>query len=317
MVRKSQTKSRIKTSAFSLVVPVYNEEECLEHFLQEAKIALNSFKDWEMIFVDDGSTDQSWSIISRHALKDKKVRGIRFTRNFGHQHAVLAGLRATQFSYIGIIDADLQDPPSLLPKMTSCITDGVEIVYGKRSNREGETFFKKFSARFFYRLFQRLVPFQIPLDTGDFRVISRRACDSVTSLNEQEPFLRGLFALTGLKAIPFEYSRHQRFAGSSNYSLSKMFRFAVNAIFAFSEVPYKLFMKMGLWSFFVALLFGVSAIIYAIVGESNSGWLSIFALVLFFGSLNAVFTALVGTYVIKSLNIVRSRPTYFISEIKN
>ena len=108
MVRKSQTKSRIKTSAFSLVVPVYNEEECLEHFLQEAKIALNSFKDWEMILVDDGSTDQSWSIISRHALKDKKVRGIRFTRNFGHQHAVLAGLRATQFSYIGIIDADPQ-----------------------------------------------------------------------------------------------------------------------------------------------------------------------------------------------------------------
>mgnify|MGYP000247311615 FL=1 len=149
MVRKSQTKSRIKTSAFSLVVPVYNEEECLEHFLQEAKIALNSFKDWEMILVDDGSTDQSWSIISRHALKDKKVRGIRFTRNFGHQHAVLAGLRATQFSYIGIIDADLQDPPSLLPKMTSCITDGVEIVYGKRSNRKVRLFSRNFQLDFF------------------------------------------------------------------------------------------------------------------------------------------------------------------------
>jgi glycosyltransferase involved in cell wall biosynthesis len=317
MVRKSQAKSHINASFFSLVVPVYNEEECLEYFLKEAKLALNFFKDWEIILVDDGSTDQSWPIISRHALKDKRVRGIRFTRNFGHQHAVLAGLRASKFSFIGIIDADLQDPPSLLPEMTNCISDGVEIVYGKRLSREGESYFKKFSAKLFYRLFQKLVPFPIPLDTGDFRVITRRASDSVTSLNEQEPFLRGLFALTGLKAVPFEYSRHQRFAGRSNYSLPKMFRFAINAIFAFSEVPYKLFMKLGLWTFFVALLFGVSAIIYAIVGESVSGWLSIFALVLFFGSLNAVFTALVGTYVIKNLNIVRSRPTYFISESRN
>jgi glycosyltransferase involved in cell wall biosynthesis len=317
MAKKSQAESYINASSFSLVVPVYNEEECLEYFFKEAKLALNSFKDWEIILVDDGSTDQSWPIISRHALKDKRVRGIRFTRNFGHQHAVLAGLRASNFSFIGIIDADLQDPPSLLPEMTNCITDGVEIVYGKRLSREGESYFKKFSAKLFYRLFQKLVPFPIPLDTGDFRVITRRACDSVTSLNEQEPFLRGLFALTGLKAVPFEYSRHQRFAGRSNYSLPKMFRFAINAIFAFSEVPYKLFMKLGLWTFFVALLFGVSAIIYAIVGESVSGWLSIFALVLFFGSLNAVFTALVGTYVIKNLNIVRSRPTYFISESRN
>jgi len=317
MTRSNQARRSIKALAFSLVVPVYNEEECIDRFLNETITALKSFQEWEIILVDDGSSDKSWSLISRHATKNKRVRGIRFTRNFGHQNAVLAGLRATRFNHIGIIDADLQDPPMLLPEMASRITDGIEIVYGKRLQRDGETYFKKISARVFYRIFQGLVPFPIPLDTGDFRVISRRACESVVSLNEQEPFLRGLFALTGLRAVPFEYSRNPRFSGKSNYSFSKMLRFAINAIFAFSEVPYKLFMKLGMWSFFTALIFGISAIIYAIVGESVSGWLSIFALVLFFGSLNAVFTALVGAYVIKGLDIVRSRPTYFISESIN
>lgn len=303
--------------SISLVVPVMNESSCIDTFIRESIAALDQFKKWEVIFVDDGSIDDSWDKISGYASTDNRVKGIRFTRNFGHQIAVMAGLARSTYELVAIIDADLQDPPSLIPRMSELIDDEVDIVYGRRSERIGETWFKRISARLFYRIFQRLVPFSIPLDTGDFRVVSKRAKDEIVSMYEQEPFLRGLFAFTGFRSVPYDYQRQPRFAGKSNYTFSKMLKLASNAVVSFSEVPYKVFAKFGLTLFGFAFLFGVSAIAYALLVESYAGWISIFALVLFFGSLNILFTALVGLYVIKSLHAARGRPTYFINRVLN
>lgn len=312
-----QKRGKVIPKSISLVVPVMNESECIDVFIAESLVALENFKKWEIIFVDDGSTDDSWIKISKHAKGNKNIKAIRFTRNFGHQIAVMAGLTRSNNELVAIIDADLQDPPSLLPFMSELINEEVDIVYGRRIERVGETWFKRISARIFYRVFQRLVPFSIPLDTGDFRVVSKRAKNEIISLFEQEPFLRGLFAFTGFRSVPYDYQRQPRFAGRSNYTFSKMLKLAFDAVVSFSEVPYKVFAKLGLTLFAFAFLFGVSAIGYALFVESSAGWISIFALVLFFGSLNILFTALIGLYVIKSLHAARRRPTYFINRVIN
>jgi glycosyltransferase involved in cell wall biosynthesis len=301
----------------SVVVPVYNEEQNLSEFYLQGKKALGNFEDYEIIFVDDGSNDNSWSIIEDLIEREeiKHTRAIKFTRNFGHQEAVIAGLKLAKFELIGIIDADLQDPPSLLPLMCNLIKNDVEIVYGKRISRDGETLFKKFSAMIFYRLFRLVTTFDIPVDTGDFRVATKRVTDQVIALNEQTPFLRGIFAFTGYKSLPYEYSRSERFRGKGNYDLGKMIKLASNAIFAFSDIPYKLFIRLGLLTLLLSIGFGSYAIITAIVSGYSSGWLSTFTLVLFLGSLNICFTGLIGKFVIQSLNSARARPIYFIDKI--
>jgi len=301
----------------SLVVPVYNEEQSIVEFYRQSEAVLTNFDDYEIIFVDDGSSDNSWNIINSLVQEQaiKHIRAIKLTRNFGHQEAVIAGLKLTTFELIGIIDADLQDPPSLLLDMCNLISNDVDIVYGKRISRKGETLFKKFSAMIFYRLFRLVTTFDIPVDTGDFRVITKRVTDQVIVLNEQTPFLRGIFAFTGYKSLPYEYSRSERFGGKSNYNLGKMIKLASNAIFAFSDIPYKLFMRLGFFSFFLSIIFGAYAILTAFISGYSSGWLSTFSLILFLGSLNFCFTGLIGKFVIQALNSTRARPIYFIDKI--
>lgn len=314
---KKVSKTDNSRSSISLVVPVFNESECIDTFISETIPVLGQFKNWEIILVDDGSTDDSWSKISKHALNNSNIKAIRFTRNFGHQVAVMAGLKRSNKDLVAIIDADLQDPPYLLPLMSELLKDGVDIVYGRRVDRIGETWFKRISARIFYRIFQKLVPFDIPLDTGDFRIVTKRVKEEIVSLFEQEPFLRGLFAFTGYKSLPYDYQRQPRFAGKSNYTFSKMLKLATSAIISFSETPYRVFAKLSLILFSFAFAFGFLAILYAFVVESSAGWISLFALVLFFGSLNILFTALIGLYVIKALNASRGRPNYFIEDLMN
>ena len=301
----------------SLVVPVYNEEQNISEFYRQTEAALKGFEDYEIVFVDDGSSDDSWSIINSlvQEQKVKHIRAIKLTRNFGHQEAVIAGLKLTTFELIGIIDADLQDPPNLLFAMCNLINNDVDIVYGNRISREGETVFKKFSAMIFYRLFRLVTNFDIPVDTGDFRVVTKRVTDQVIAINEQTPFLRGIFAFTGYKSLPYEYSRSERFGGKSNYNMGKMIKLASNAIFAFSDIPYKLFMRLGFFTFFLSIIFGAYAIITAFINGYTSGWLSIFSLILFLGSLNFCFTGLIGKFVIQTLNSTRARPIYFIDKI--
>jgi polyisoprenyl-phosphate glycosyltransferase len=303
--------------SLSVVVPVFNEEECIEVFYNELVSSLSAYSKWELIFVDDGSYDRSWTILKKIASKDRRVKVIRLTRNFGHQIAVMAGLEKASCTAIAIIDADLQDPPSLLPDMHKLICDEVDIVYGRRIVREGESAFKKLSAKAFYRAFRKLVPFDVPLDTGDFRVVSRRVRDHVVSMNEQDPFLRGLFALTGFGSIPFDYVRNPRFAGNSKYTLRRMLSLASSAVITFSDFPFRIFTKLSLFLLSVASIAGIWAICLAITGEAISGWLSIFALVLFLGSLNIVFSAIIGSYVLQALKASRGRPRYFVSQELN
>lgn len=301
----------------SVVVPVFNEEDCIEEFYLETYKSLRGFNSWEIVFVDDGSSDSSWFKIAKLAKQNRNVKAIRLTRNFGHQIAVSAGLERTNFETIAIIDADLQDPPSLLPKMYELMSADVDIVYGKRLNRRGESAFKKSTAKLFYRIFRLLVPFEIPIDTGDFRIISRKVKDHVVAMNEQDPFLRGLFALTGYSSIPFEYERQPRRAGESKYNLRKMLSLAINAILTFSDFPLRLFTKISLFLLFLAILGGGWAITLSVTGGATSGWLSIFSLVLFLGSLNIILSAIVGAYVLQAVKASRRRPQYFISQTIN
>jgi len=300
--------------SLSVVVPVFNEESCIQVFYEELVASLMEYSVYEIVFVDDGSSDRSWQILCGMAAKDQRVKAIRLTRNFGHQIAVMAGLEKASCDAIAIIDADLQDPPSLIPEMHNLIHGEVDMVYGRRVVREGESIFKKLSAKLFYRIFRKLVPFEVPLDTGDFRIVSKRVRDQIVSMNEQDPFLRGLFALTGFGATPFDYVRNARFAGKSKYNLRRMFSLASNAVITFSDFPFRIFTKLSLFLLFVASIAGVWAIFLAITGDAISGWLSIFALVLFLGSLNIVFSAVIGTYLLQSLKASRARPRYFVSQ---
>lgn len=205
----------------SLVVPCFNEEEVLPEFISRTIKSLEKFDDFEVIFIDDGSTDNSIQILTMAAANNEKIKGVKLTRNFGHQYAVLAGLSHCSFDLIGIIDADLQDPPEILFQMAKKIESGFDVVYGQRVSREGETLFKKFSASLFYRILARLSPIPIPRNAGDFRVVTRRAADSVVDMNESNPFLRGLFAFIGFNSFAFSYKREERFAGSTKYTLKK------------------------------------------------------------------------------------------------
>jgi glycosyltransferase involved in cell wall biosynthesis len=301
----------------SVVVPILNEEDCIDAFFSETYKSLKHFDSWEVIFVDDGSSDASWIKIEKLAMQNQNVRGVRLTRNFGHQIAVSAGLELARCDAIAIIDADLQDPPSLLPKMYELVSTDVDIIYGKRLSRKGESVFKKTTAKIFYRVFRLLVPFDIPLDTGDFRIISKKVKDQVVSMNEQDPFLRGLFALTGYSSIPFEYERQPRKAGESKYNLRKMLNLAVNAILTFSDFPLRLFTKISLFLLSLAVLGGVWAITLSVIGGAISGWLSIFSLVLFLGSLNIILSSIVGAYVLQAVKASRQRPRFFVSQTIN
>jgi dolichol-phosphate mannosyltransferase len=298
----------------SVVSPVFNEEQGLEAFVHEVTAQLCLSEKFELILVDDGSSDHSWEEIKKASNQFTNVRGIRLTRNFGHQFAVLAGLEAAKGCKIAIIDSDLQDPPALIATMASLISEDTDIVYGKREEREGESFFKIISAKFFYRILNRLSAFEIPLDTGDFRVISRRACNEVVAMSEHDPFLRGLFAFTGYNSIPYRYKRNPRFAGETKYTFLKMRKLATSAFIGFSDAPYKLFVRLGIWSFGIAILFSVYALFHALTTDASSGWISIFAAVVFFGSLNTLFIGLVAKYLMITLSNVRNRPRWIIKE---
>ena len=301
----------------SLVVPVYNEETVIEEFIRRTCAALFSFQDYELIFIDDGSTDSTYDLILTAISVNQKIKCIKFSRNFGHQYAVVAGLTKSQYQTIAILDADLQDPPELLREMATKVEEGYEIVYGQRISRKGETLFKRISAGTFYRILDLLTPIAIPKDTGDFRVISKRAAKTVVEMKEVNPFLRGLFAFTGLKSFAFPYVREERFAGSTKYTLKKMLKLATDAIYGFSSVPLKIFMRVSQVLLIAAIFFAIYAVFRSLENGSGSGWLSIFSAVFFFGALNLSFLALISRYLISTLNTVQNRPNYVVEKYLN
>ena len=305
-------------TALSIVVPCFNEEACLPTLHERLTAAARGAAgdDYEIVLVNDGSRDSTWPIMRRLADEDPQVVGVNLSRNHGHQLALTAGLDLCRGEVILIIDADLQDPPELLPQMLETMRrDGADVVYGVRRSRAGETSFKRATAHGFYRLLSRATEVDIPLDAGDFRLMSRRALDALLAMPEQARFIRGMVAWIGFKQAPFTYDRDRRFAGETKYPLRKMIRFAFDALTGFSSAPLKLASHAGLWLSVGSLLI-ILYIAYAwLSGQSIQGWTSLMLVVVVLGAVQMFVLALMGEYIGRLYNEAKGRPLYIVQEI--
>ena len=305
-------------TALSIVVPCYNEQACLaELHARLAAAARNAVgEDYEIVLINDGSRDASWSVMQGIAAADPHVIAVNLSRNHGHQLALTAGLDLCSGKTVLIIDADLQDPPELLPQMLAAMRENdADVVYGVRKSRAGETAFKRATAHGFYRLLSRATEVDIPVDTGDFRLISRRALDALLSMPEQARFIRGMVAWIGFKQMPFAYDRQERFAGETKYPLKKMLRFALDALTGFSSAPLKLASHAGL----LLSLSSVLLILYIawawLSGQNIQGWTSLMLVVVVLGAVQMFVLALMGEYIGRLYNEAKGRPLYIVQEI--
>jgi polyisoprenyl-phosphate glycosyltransferase len=305
-------------TSLSIVVPCFNEEACLTRLYERlSSAARNTFgDDYEIVLVNDGSTDSSWTRMRELASRDGHVVAIDLSRNHGHQLALTAGLDLARGEAILIIDADLQDPPELLGDMVETMRrEGADVVYGVRKSRAGETAFKRATAHGFYRLLARATEVNIPLDAGDFRLMSRRALDVLLAMPEQARFIRGMVAWIGFKQVPIQYNRDERFAGQTKYPFGKMVRFALDALTSFSSAPLKLASHAGL-ALSVGSLLIVLYILYAwLAGRSIQGWTSLMLVVVVLGAVQMFVLALMGEYIGRLYNEAKGRPLYIVQEI--
>ena len=248
-------KTNTNSPKYSVVAPVYNEIGCIQEFYQQASSAMKILHEsWELVLVDDGSTDGSTDAIRKIAKKDAHVRPVIFARNFGHQIAVTAGLDYARGDAVIIIDADLQDPPAVMLDLIKKWKEGFEVVYAVRRKREGESWFKLFTASLFYRLIYRITDVKIPLDTGDFRLLDRKVVDVMGQMRERHRFLRGMAAWVGYRQVGVEYDRKERFAGKTKYPFGKMLKLALNAITSFSYFPLQMATYIGFISAGISIL---------------------------------------------------------------
>lgn len=298
----------------SLVVPAFNEEEAMEQSFERTYRAMSSIGyPFEIIYIDDGSRDRTWEIISRLAREHEEVKALRFSRNFGHQLAVTSGMDEAKGDAVIIMDADLQDPPEVIADMVKAWEQGADIAYGKRMHRKGETAAKKFTAWCYYRLLNFMSAYPIPLDTGDFRLLDKAVADEFKVLREHNRFLRGMSAWLGYNAVPVEYVREERCAGKTKYTLKKMLRLAADGIFGFSSRPLTLIGWAGLAVLCIALL-GLIATIACAAVTGVPGWLwAVCALVLLDGVILCAM-GVQGAYTQRIYDEVKGRPLYIIKE---
>lgn len=298
----------------SLVVPAFNEEEAMEQSFERTYRAMSSIGyPFEIIYIDDGSRDRTWEIISRLAREHEEVKALRFSRNFGHQLAVTAGMDEAKGDAVIIMDADLQDPPEVIADMVKAWEQGADIAYGKRMHRKGETAAKKFTAWCYYRLLNFMSAYPIPLDTGDFRLLDKAVADEFKVLREHNRFLRGMSAWLGYNAVPVEYVREERCAGKTKYTLKKMIRLAADGIFGFSSRPLTLIGWVGLAVLCIALL-GLIATIACAAVTGVPGWIwAVCALVLLDGVILCAM-GVQGAYTQRIYDEVKGRPLYIIKE---
>lgn len=301
----------------SLVIPVYNEQEVLRDSFTRMDAAMKSTGyNYEIIYVNDGSRDQTLLQLRELAAENKQVKVLSFSRNFGHQLAVTCGMDAAKGDALIIIDVDLQDPPELIPQMVKMWEDGADIVYGKRLKRKGETLFKKLTATIYYRLLSWMSAYPIPLDTGDFRLIGRNVADLFLQMREHNRFLRGMSAWMGFNAVPIEYERQERFAGKTKYTLKKMLRLASDGITGFSDKPLTLPMQFGIGLCALAGLGLIALIVVAIV-SGVAGWLWAADGILLIQGLTLFFMGLQGMYLGRMYDELKGRPLYIVSEKHN
>lgn len=302
----------------SLVIPMYYEEEVAEECYKRVKEVLTSLENYEheVVFVNDGSKDKTLEILEGIASKDKNIKVVSFARNFGHQCAVTAGLKEVTGDAIVIIDADLQDPPELIPDMLKLWEEGNEVIYAKRKKREGESAFKLFTAKMFYKALNGLSDVEIPKDTGDFRLVDKKVVDVINSLPEHNKFLRGLFSWVGFKQTPFEYERKERFAGKTKYPLKKMLKLASDGIISFSTKPLKVIGGIGMASIvisFFVLLYSILSFIFK-WNNLTAGWTSIMVAITFFAGVQLLSIWIISEYIARIYDESKGRPQYIVDK---
>ena len=302
----------------TIIVPCYNEEAVIEAtHTRLSSVCEEQTWDVEYLYINDGSCDQTEQLLDTLAMQDSSVRVLKFSRNFGHQAAVCAGLDHAHGDAAVIIDADLQDPPELIPTMVDMWQKGEgRIIYGKRTSRDGETWFKKWSAGAFYRLIDYLSDTPLPRDTGDFRLVDRKVIEAFKKLPERNKYIRGLFPWLGFKAVPLEYHRDARLAGETKYPLAKMLRLAFNGIFSFSRKPLQMATNLGVFNLVASLLLMVYVFVsyFSKQIESVPGWASTMLVLVFFSGIQLVSLGLLGAYVGRIFEEVKGRPEYVVEE---
>lgn len=302
----------------SVIIPMYYEEEVAEECYKRMTFVLQNIEnyDYEIICINDGSKDKTLIILENLAIKDKRLKVLSFSRNFGHQCAVTAGLKFVTGDVIVIIDADLQDPPELIPEMLKLWEAGNDVIYGKRKTRDGESVFKLFTAKMFYKTLNALSDVEIPKDTGDFRLVDRKVVDTINSLPEHNKFLRGLFSWVGYKQIPFQYERKERFAGKTKYPLKKMLKLASDGIISFSTKPLKIVGGLGIISIVISFILLIYALISYIFKLNNlsAGWTSLMLGITFFAGVQLLSLWIMSEYIARIYDESKNRPQYIIEK---
>lgn len=305
----------------SVVIPVFNEEGSLPETARRLLALgdrLQSSVDLELLFVDDGSRDNSLAILKGLAANRQSIKVIALSRNFGHQIAITAGIDQAAGDYVAVIDADLQDPPELIEAMYRLALTGYDVVYGKRRSRAGETVFKRASAAAFYRFFSYMCEMDIPTDTGDFRLMSRRVVEAFKLLRERHRFVRGMIPWVGFRAIPFEYDRDERYAGETKYPLRKMLAFATNAILSFSKKPLTLAIRLGFVTIFAGLaLGGYMLYLKLFTAVPVPGITAVLLTIVVFSGVQILLIGVVGEYIARIFEEVKNRPLYLVAETIN
>lgn len=302
--------------ALSIIIPIYNEAGNIQILFERLSQVIRGMKqDAEYVFVNDGSRDNSMEIIKTLAQSNPDVRYLDFSRNFGHQVAVAAGLDYCTGECAIIIDADLQDPPELIPELYKKWKDGFEVVYAKRRSREGESFLKKFTAKLFYRTLKRITSIHIPVDTGDFRIIDRKVINVLRKMPEQQKFLRGQISWIGFRQTYIEYDRDERHAGKSGYTYKKMLRFALDGITSFSNLPLRFATITGFVVSGIAFVLILYALYERLVTKNYvPGWASLMLAVLFIGGVQLISIGIIGEYISRMSSNIRNRPLYILRE---
>ncbi|NOD78573.1 MULTISPECIES: glycosyltransferase family 2 protein [unclassified Ruegeria] len=312
----AQTADRTRPG-LSIVVPCYNEEAVLDELVRRAThVAAETFgTDYELVLIDDGSTDRTVEMIEGFANQNPNIRGVVLSRNHGHQRALSAGLIHCRGEIVLVLDADLQDPPELLPDMLAVLNEGADVVYGQRIKREGESLAKKTTASAFYRLLRLLSDVEIPLDTGDFRLMRRKVVDYLNTMPEEDRFIRGMVSWLGFRQVKFSYERAERFAGETKYPFRKMLRLAIDGVTGFSTVPLRIASWLALSMTVVSLGLFVWVILQRIAGETVSGWASTVVVVLLVSSVQLFTIGILGEYVGRLYMQSKKRPLFVVDRL--
>lgn len=305
-------------SLISIIVPMYNEKEIASYSMEKLiEIGNGLDEEYEIVVINDGSNDETDAIIESFAAENEKIKLISFSRNFGHQMAISAGLDFASGDAVVIIDGDLQDPPELIPDMIDKWKEGWHVVYGKRRSRKGESWFKLITARLYYKILSKLIDIEIPENVGDFRLMDKMVVEEFRNLHERHRYVRGMVTWLGYRQTEILYDRVERIAGDTKYPFKKMIKFALDGIFSFSIVPLKVASYVGLLSTLIAIVYSIYLIIHRLLGYGAPGFASIIISILFFGGIQLFSIGILGQYVGRIYEEVKKRPNYIVEKSIN